>query len=350
MAKTHYLAASLYRLGAGIVSGALLWLQLSEFGLDAWRVFETWLLAAAVLYFLIAAVVAFWQGRHAAESLNFCPMLQGALITLGIGVVVLWLTFEKQALVWPGAAGGFAWLRLGLVPALAALDWVLFTKKGSWQLCYPWYWAALVLIFACAILLTAGLLRQETWQYPYFFLNYPANSIEYMFWWMLVIVAVILVIGYAIVTLDELASGKIGEHIVMPRIKTIIIEEELPAEPVQSEIPSAKPAAKPIVQPKPQPKPTQPQGGNKASAKTQPTKPQTPKPQAAKPQTKPARKSPSLNDVVKPVEVEGLKDRKSAQKLHRNNRSKSEIIADMRLQVSGAKKNHSSSKPATKKA
>lgn len=328
----HHLAASLYRLGAGIVVGTMLWMQLGEFGWDAWRLAETWILALAVFYFIVAAVVAFWRGLHGVNDYNFFPMLQGAIITLGIGVLVLWLSYQDQNLIWPGAQDGLTWLRLVLVPMLTALDWIAFTKKGGWHLCYPWYWAGLVVIFACSVLLTAGLVHQDVWQYPYFFLNYPVNSIEYMFWWMLLISAVVLVIGYAIVTLDYLVSGKIGEHIVMPRIKTIIIEEELPVEPTRA--PATKSQPKAPIRPKSQPKTAQP-------------KPQATKSQSTAPRPKPARKNPTpANDVVKPVE--GLKDRKSAQKLHHSNRSKSEIIADMRLKVAGSKKPRPN-KPISKK-
>lgn len=337
----HHLAASLYRLGAGIVVGAMLWMQLGDFGWEAWRLAETWILVLAVFYFVIAAIVAFWRGSHGSKNFNFCPMLQGAVITLGIGILVLWLAYQDQHLVWPGAQDNLTWFRLALVPVLAILDWVIFTKKGGWQLCYPWYWVGLVVIFACAILLTAGFVP-DMWQYPYFFLNYPVNSIEYMFWWMLLISVVTLVIGYTIVTLDYLVSGKIGERIVMPRIKTIIIEEELPEDPAPAAV--SKPQPKPLTQTKPQSKVPQLQANKN---KTQP-KSQSAKPQPAKTQPKSVRKNPTtVNDVVKPVE--GLKDRKSAQKLHHSNRSKSEIIADMRLKVAGPKKSHQG-KPTSKKS
>ena len=147
---------------------------------------------------------------------------------------------------------------------------------------------------------------QDGWKYPYFFLNYQANGVDNLILWTLLISVVVLAIGYILVLLDYTISGQLNQHIVMPKIKTIVIEEP--------EVITSSEATK----------------ANKVDRIN--SRPVVPK-STLKP------KKQSGMDIVK--SVEGLKDQKSAQKIHRanknSNKSKSEIIADIRLQVSGNK-------------
>ena len=98
-------------------------------------------------------------------------------------------------------------------------------KKGVWRAVDPWYWLALVIIYASGILLTARGTKELS--YPYDFLNYSEIGIDIMIWWIVLVSLIVLVIGYSFVIFDFALGGELRKHIVMPRIKTIVIEEEI---------------------------------------------------------------------------------------------------------------------------
>ena len=327
MAITRYWFSFGYRLVAGAISGATLAIQFDSLGLSAWRVLETWIVLIATLYFFSSAVVSWFRRKQPMPQLSICPLLQGFVLVAGIGLFILWRIYQEYDIIWVGASNPVTFLAMFAAPVLVFADWIFFTKKGSWSLSYPFYWLGLIISYCCAILLTVEpLANQSGWDYPYAFLNYPLLGIDNLLRCAVLLSVVVLVIGFALMLLDFTVSGKLGQHIVLPRIKTIIIEDT-PA--TMAKAPSA---AKP-----------------KASA-AQPKPNSTPPKPATSEQTK---KKPGV-DVIKPVE--NLKDRKSAQKLHRSDKentnknnsgkSKTAIIADIRSQVTGGKK---TSHPAHKK-
>ncbi len=319
MAKIRFWFSVGYKLVAGIISGVALWAQFNNLGLNAWRLLETWLLIVATGYFLAATVVEWFHRKAPMPHRSFCPLLQGTIIVVGISLGCLRIAYAANSLEWLGARDPLGYVQLLAVPLLALGDWLFFTKKGDWGLSYPWYWLGIIISYCCIILLTAEFLpSQNSWDYPYIFLNYSTIGIDNLLCWLLLIIVIALTIGYVLMFGDFTLSGNLGRHVVMPRIKTIIIEEPAVVEP--EAVTSAE------VQ--------RMQTNVKQEADTKvATKPSTST--STKPKVTPKAKQQPSMDIIKPVE--GLKDRKSAQKIHRTNKSKSEIIADMRLQVSGNK-------------
>lgn len=322
MAKLRFWLSLVSKLIIGMIAGVALFVEVSSFGTNAWRLLETWWLLVATGYFLFSALVEWFYRKQAMPHRSFCSLLQGMIIVVGVGLGILRVFYDVHAIEWPGSHGFLDYLWFFGISILAIGDWLCFTKKGSWSLSYPWYWLGIIISYCCVILLTADFVSgQEEWVYPYYFLNYSEFGVDNLLLWVALMSVVVLVIGYTLMLLDYTMSGQLNQHIVMPKIKTIIIEEPLAVEPevvTQDEnteiIQESKPDnTKPKVEPKPK-------------SKVQPSM-----------------------DVVRPVE--GLKDRKSAQKIHhanKNSKSKSEIIADMRLQVTGNKSQKSRQRATVK--
>ena len=325
----RYLASILCKLGISSVAGAALWLQLNRFGLDAWRLLETWMLALAVVYYLSAAINS-WFSRKSGQQLRFCPFVQGTILALSGSIIVFWAFCQSGCLPWPGATNEIAFLSLAIVPALALLDWLIFSQKGSWRAFYPWQWLGLIISFCCVLILTADFLPAgNNFKYPYEFLNYELISIPTMLLFAVLVVVIVLIVGYTLVVVDFVLSGELSRHIVLPRIKTIIVEDEGSESEAKSSVP---PVAKssPTDKPKPQQKPTTTSEPTSSSASSKIA-------EAAKP----AKTEPKVVKI-NPV---------SAGKLHRctaktNSRSRSKIIADIKQQVG---KTHSTPHRKTKR-
>lgn len=310
MAKTRFWFSLVYKLLVGTVAGTALSAQLNFFGTNAWRLLETWVLLVATGYFLIAAFAEWFRRKQAMPHSSFCSLLQGMIIVVGAGLGILRIVYANNSLEWLGMDGFWGYVQLLAIPLLTLGDWLFFTKKGGWNFSYPWYWLGVVVSYCCSILLTAGLLPgQGAWKYPYFFLDYPATGLDSLVLWMLLVSAVILIIGYVVTILDFALSGQLNQYIVMPKIKTIVVEDP------------------PIVEPE--------VATPRKSVQTN----NNPKPDMTKPAPKP-KKQPSM-DIVKPT--------KKIQRANRNStKSKSEIIADMRLQVTGNKNAKTRPRPPKK--
>lgn len=311
MARMRFWLSFGYRLLAGIITGIALWTQFDALGLSAWRLLETWILLGAILYFLASVVASWFRRKQPLPQAAICPLWQGMILVGGICLAILWLFYRANDLTWTGTTPTVIYVAAFVVPALMLIDWLCSSKKGGWGWSYPFYWLGIVISYCCIILLTAGAFSgQESWAYPYFMLDYPVLGFDLLFWWTMLIVAVVLLVGYVFMLLDYIASGQVHRHIVLPKIKTIVLEE-----PVVEEAEITAPEETKLAQVK---------AKNKSTAK--PSKANTP----AKSKSTASHKKLQM-DIIKPVE--GLKDRKSAQNLHRNNKSKADIIADIRLQV-----------------
>lgn len=215
-----------YKLCLGLLATIGLVIEVQIFGWNALRLFDTWILLIASLYYLVAAVLAIFRHSRPVDSTPW-PMLQGAIIVNSIGLTTLWMIYRIQLWSWPGVDDAAATLINFLLPLLFVLDWALFSRKGRFSTSEPLNWLAFPIIMMSAILVSAVFMpKNDSWRYPYGFLNYPANGIEQLFWWTLIIVALYLAVGYAFVVLDNLCGGQIARHIVMPKIKTIVVEEE----------------------------------------------------------------------------------------------------------------------------
>ena len=97
-----------------------------------------------------------------------------------------------------------------LLPIMFTLDWVLFSKHGKIKWYYPLLSLIMPLIYVALILLRALILGNNYTGllYPYFFLNVAKLGIGGVLLWVAVLVAIFLVMGYAIVGFDRLKAFK----------------------------------------------------------------------------------------------------------------------------------------------
>ena len=202
--------------------------QLASLGADAWRVFDTWTILLTAGYFCVLAVLTFagWLQTHRGRVI--CPMLYGMIIVGNLCALLLWAVFKANHLPWLNGVSGQTFVLDILVPLLTLVDWAIFAKKGSFRAYDPWYWLGLPLIYMATMLVTSIYLpSSHALRYPYPFLDYHTIGISNMFWWTLIISTVVLLLGYVLMLLDFALSGKLSEHVVLPKIKTIVIEEEV---------------------------------------------------------------------------------------------------------------------------
>lgn len=291
------LHATLYKLLIAALSGVGVWIEFTVFGEVAWRWFSTWTLAFIATYYVFAFIkVAFW--RKAPVGRVFCPLWQGAVVVAGIMLTIGRMVFDINHIELGATSGLSAILIYWLIPLLVVCDWILFTKKGLWKLDDPFYWLAMPVIYTAWLLLSAEFMAgSDMLRYPYEFINLSDTNIDRVLWWLVVISVATFSGSYLLIAIDYALSGKMSKHIVMPRIKTIVIEEELPVteEAIGDEIVD-------IVEPIEQKTVANPKPNNKSSKKD--------------------KQSSVIDSVVKVQEtsktesIKEAKDNKSAQKLH----------------------------------
>ena len=206
-----------------VLSVVGLWVMFASFGGQAWRLLDTWFLIVSIVYY--AGIAVYYFAKPDRQGQVVCPMLQGSLVVIGVVLLVSRIVGAAGALEIIGLEGFACFLVNFLLPVVTFLDWLIFTKKGRIRVVDPWYWLALTLVYAGIIILTAR--NAGEFAYPYEFLNYAKIGIDTMIWWVVLVCVVILIIGYCLVILDFVLSGELGRHIVMPKIKTIVIEEEI---------------------------------------------------------------------------------------------------------------------------
>ncbi len=301
------LANGISKLVITILGAAGLWLEFSSFGQQAWRLLDTWFLLLVVIYYGINTVVGIF--RKDLQGRILCPMLNGAVITTGIGLLIARIASATGAISLVGLEGFGCFLVDFLLPIGVFLDWLILVQKGSWYTVDPWYWLGLMICYAGMMILTAR--SAGDFAYPYSFLDYEEIGIDLMAWWVILVSLVILLIGYGLFLFDFSLSGELRRHIVMPRIKTIVIEEVIDDETVCEELPAAQ--------------------GHK-EAKTEKAA------NADKSLSAPKNKKPAQKIVV-----EDLKDKKAAQNLH-GTKNRKPSKTKPRPKKTGA----SSSKPAKK--
>lgn len=267
-------ASALYKMFIGILAAVGFWLSLAEFGLSAWRLFSTSILLVAALYFLISALIIALSKKRNSGQIP-CPMLEGALIVSSSLLCVATIIYHLQDIAFPGAGGWHASLIYFVLPFLVLSDWLLFTKKGQWHLGYPLYWMAPAIIYASLIILTAfDLPETDPLRYPVAFLDFYNGDLITTLEWIALVGILMLVYGYVLILIDCTASGKISQHIVLPRIKTIVLEED-PVEESSAPTEPIAPAEPPIerIEVKLEPMEQPPRRNSKSKAK--PTQPRT---------------------------------------------------------------------------
>ncbi len=303
----NHLANVVDKFAIVIIAASGLWLEFATFGDQAWRLLDVWFLLVTAVYYgvngLYSLIQKTWQGKM------ICPMLNGMVVTAGLGLLVARIAGATGTIDILGLEGFGCFLVNFLLPIGVFLDWLILVKKGTWHPVDPWYWLGLMLSYAGMIILTArsagGLV------YPYSFLDYTHIGIDTMVWWIALVSLIILVIGYSLFLLDFALSGAVHRYIVLPKIKTIIIEEEI-EDIERADRPKGPKGLKELKEPK------------KAE---QPAVAVEPAP--AKTVKKPAQK----------IVVEELKDKKSAQNLHgTKNRSTSNKPESRPKQATTSKK------------
>ncbi len=221
------LFATIYCLIVSLLAFYTVYAVLSSCGLSGLRLLSFWIMLIAGLYFLISGLHTFFT-RTRPETPVFCPVIQGALIVFSFILFLGWisnLVFNFQFFT---IAGPESFLIYLLLPCLFLGDWLLFSPKGAWTASYPLYWLALLAAYASVIILTSPFISQNSpLRFPYWFLNYPDSGIDTLLCWFALIASLTLVFGYTLWVIDFALSGELARHIVLPRIKTIVIEEEL---------------------------------------------------------------------------------------------------------------------------
>lgn len=221
-------ASACYKLLIGLLATVGLWLSLLNFGLSAWRLFSTYILALTAVYYLLSALIITLRRNHPVGKPLYAS-LDGGLIVCFALMMGTTVTYRLQNLYLPGAEGWHAALIYFVLPFLVLTDWLLFTRKGAWRPMEPTYWLAGPAMYCSAMILTAEYLSPYTkWLYPLEFMNYLANGITELIEWLLMLIILVLICGYSLVLVDFVMSGKLSKYIVLPRIKTIPLDDEDP--------------------------------------------------------------------------------------------------------------------------
>lgn len=225
----------------GILAGLATWIQFASFGDSAWRLFATWVALVAAIYYIVDALFALFAKRRPIGT-EVCPMLQGGLIVSGILLLLIRVVYYALDSYIPSIGVNVILIEF-ILPILMIMSWVMFSVKGKWRAYEPFYWLALPAVYVALILVSGELMsRSASLVYPYEFLDYPSIGIDTMLWWFAIFATATLIVGYIFWILDFALSGKLAEHIVMPKIKTVVIEEEVEdEEPEVIEKPKEKP-------------------------------------------------------------------------------------------------------------
>lgn len=208
----------------GLVSSFGAVAMFTRYGDQAWRIFSTWVFLLGALYFFAAGIALLVSKRDSGRII--CPMLDGMILT---GLVLSGF----MRLVYPTASTYSdqldSWLAILfyiVLPILILLDWLVLAKKGRWRLSEPFYWLALPFTYAATMIFTAEFMPDSAaFRYPLFFLDFQVFSLGNMFGWLLFLGILDLSFGYFLIVIDALMGGKISRHIVLPRIKTVLVED-----------------------------------------------------------------------------------------------------------------------------
>lgn len=229
------LATSIYRLLIAILSILGVWMCFDRFGLSAWRVLLTYVLLVSALYFGILAVIGI-AFRNRRKRILRSPMLEGALIISLLTTSITTFVFMANGWEHPVLIGGAAALSYVTLPLLMVANWLIFLPKGRWRGIFPFYWLAFPTIYVALMLFTAEVWPETIPRYPLEFLDYWQYDLVRMIWTLILYAVCILIVGYVLCVLDALMGGKVGKHIVMPKIKLIEID---PAEKRRPKAPSS---------------------------------------------------------------------------------------------------------------
>lgn len=232
-------AAAISDLVIGILSLVAEWFLLGRYGWAALRFFPTWVLFLSAVYFLSAALLITLRSKRDPNR-KPCPMLEGMILCGFLLISGTAIASSVDGFALPKLDFWLIWLLCAGLPILIFADWLVFAKKGYWQIMYPFYWLALPITYAATMVVTAEYLPTfTTWLYPLDFLNYHESGLWEMLGWLLVVSMLVLIVGYILYLLDFATSGKLAKYIVLPHIQTILIDEN--GNPIQPEaLPKSK--------------------------------------------------------------------------------------------------------------
>ena len=81
-------------------------------------------------------------------------------------------------------------------------------------------------MYVALMLFTAEIWPESIPRYPLAFLDYWQYDLVRMIWTLIFYAVCILIVGYGLYIVDALMGGKVGRHVVLPKIKLIEIEPE----------------------------------------------------------------------------------------------------------------------------
>lgn len=259
----------IYRAALSFLAALGAWVSFATFGASAWRVFITWVLLIATIYYGVSAIMLILNKKRRPNDTP-CPMLEGMLIVSLVLCGVVATVCFAQEIDHPMITNLMAALIYVTLPILAFGGWLLFSRKGAWRMVSPFYWLALPLTYAGFILFSVEISSPSIEiPYPLPFFDYRNNDLFNFFSWMFLFAVVILLFGYIMVVLDMVMSGKIAKYIVLPRIKTVPAVSAVPNPDTQSSSKEEPIIAEPII------RKTEPTTQKNTTQKSTPTSAQT---------------------------------------------------------------------------
>lgn len=219
--------ATCYRLITAAIAGLATFFIFHSYGSSAFRFFPTWVAIIAAVYFFCSGVATYFSVQRSFFR-AICPTLQGALIIAGITLLILQFVCFSHNISIPSSTGLIGTLVNFVLPLLFLFDWLLFSEKGFWRPIDPLYWLALPTCFVAVSLIIIQLTTHtDSTRFVYPFFDYPNIGFDTMLWYFAIAAVLILIFGYLCFFLDFAISGRLGQYIVLPKIKTIIIEEDV---------------------------------------------------------------------------------------------------------------------------
>lgn len=206
------------------LAGIGLWSELNTWGQHAWRLFDTYIMLAIVVYYLASAGFLLFDRRRSASAV-IMPGFAALLMLNCLLIMLSALVFGLSDTTFPIADGFSSIIICGIVPILVLTDWLFCCQKGPLRPIDPFYWLAPALIYVCLVVATASLTPNLTiLRFPYEIMNYPEIGVDMMLCWGFVIFVLMLLAGYLMYCLDFALSGKLAKHVVMPKLKPVVVD------------------------------------------------------------------------------------------------------------------------------
>lgn len=212
---------ALYREIIGLLALVASWSLFVMMGASAWRLFMTWALILASIYYIFSGFLTIIMVKWRDYGWTMLPTWQLATI-IALGLVLVEKIIGQAT---PLVFGNVAILIQIILPCLVLLDWLCFSKKGAFRLIDPWYALALPACYAAWITLSAPETKL-TPSYPYVIFDFNAVPVSTFIWWLIFMMVSLLLASYIIYIVDFMMSGKVSRYIVMPKIKLVEIEDD----------------------------------------------------------------------------------------------------------------------------